>query len=148
MPLTVEVPDQYAYVLGVAASTTLVNLFLGNNVMKQRKASGITYPNLYATNEEASKNPAAYKFNCAQRAHGNFLEAQPSFLVGLLITGLRWPVLAASLGAGWVVSRVIYAIGYTNNGPKGRMGGSILAGLCGYSLCLISVVSSAMYFFS
>jgi glutathione S-transferase len=31
---------------------------------KFRKASEITYPNAYASHEQAEKDPNAYKFNC------------------------------------------------------------------------------------
>jgi hypothetical protein len=39
----------------------------------------------------------------------------------LLITGLRYPVLAGSLGVAWSVARVSFALGYVNNGPQGRL---------------------------
>lgn len=56
----------------------------------------------------------------AQRAHANFLENLPTFLSALFIGGITFPVLSASLGAAWAVSRVLYARGYTKNGPQGR----------------------------
>jgi glutathione S-transferase len=96
-------------------------MFLSSNVMSHRKSSGVKYPTLYASEEQAAKDPAVYKYNCAQRAHGNFLEAQPSFIISVLISGLRWPVVSAAVGAGWLVGRVVYAIGYTKSGPQGRM---------------------------
>lgn len=88
---------------------------------KARKASGLKYPIAYASNELAEKDNAAYQFNCAQRAHANFTENQTSFLGALLISGLRFPVASAALGAGWALSRVLYAFGYTSGkGPAGR----------------------------
>lgn len=56
----------------------------------------------------------------AQRAHANFTENLPTFLSALFISGLKFPVLSACVGAAWAVSRVLYARGYTKNGPKGR----------------------------
>lgn len=56
----------------------------------------------------------------AQRAHANFSENVTPFMANLLITGLRYPLLAAGLGSGWLAGRVLYTIGYTSNGPKGR----------------------------
>lgn len=57
----------------------------------------------------------------AQRAHANFIENQPTFLSLLAVSGLRYPVAAAVLGAGWMFGRVAYALGYTSSsGPKGR----------------------------
>jgi glutathione S-transferase len=54
-----------------------------------------------------------YLFNCAQRAHYNFLENYPAALSGMLISGLVYPRYAAAAGALWVLGRVIYALGYT-----------------------------------
>ena len=62
----------------------------------------------------------AHSSLAAQRAHANFTENLTPFLGGLLIAGLRFPVVAGGLGAGWVLARIIYAWGYAKNGPKGR----------------------------
>ncbi|KAF9870848.1 DNA polymerase lambda [Colletotrichum karsti] len=126
MPVTLQVPDEYGYVLLVAASTFFINTTHVLLTSKFRKASGLTYPVPYASNEAAEKDRKAYMFNCAQRAHANFTENQPSFLGALLISGLRFPVASAALGAGWSLSRVVYAFGYTSAaGPAGRVRGSI-----------------------
>lgn len=86
------------------------------------RKQGIGYPNTYATAEQAEKSPAAYRLNCAQRAHANFTENLTPWMALLLIAGLRSPVPAAGLGFGWLVSRVVYTLGYTSNkGPKGRV---------------------------
>lgn len=54
------------------------------------------------------KNP-----DCAQRAHANFLEHYPAFLIGLLGSGIRYPVTASTVGLIWGASRVLYLYGYT-----------------------------------
>jgi glutathione S-transferase len=66
-------------------------------------------------------------FNCAQRAHYNFLEHYPTFLAGVLLAGLKYPVTSAALGAVWLGSRVAYAVGYTSGKPggKGRYAGGL-----------------------
>lgn len=61
---------EFGYVFAVAISSALVNQWHGFMTGKHRTASKVAYPNAYATEEEASKNPAAKRFNCAQRAHG------------------------------------------------------------------------------
>ena len=71
-------------------------------------------PNAYASSQEAKEDPAKHAFNCAQRAHANFLEHQPQFLVPLLISGLRYPLASSALGLAWCVARIIYAVGYMN----------------------------------
>lgn len=61
-------------------------------------------------------------FNSAQRAHQNFNEHHPTVIGTLLVSGLRWPVATAILGAFWSVNRVIYAVGYSRSGEDGGKG--------------------------
>ncbi|KAL6863194.1 hypothetical protein ACO1O0_003438 [Amphichorda felina] len=146
MPLTLELPDQYGFILAIASSTFLVNFLHTGLTSKYRKASGVSYPNAYASHELATKDKNAYRFNCAQRAHANFIENQPSFLGALAISGLRYPFAASILGATWVVGRIIYALGYTSSaGPKGRVFGSVVSTLADLSLRLAAVYTSVMY---
>ncbi|OQD90670.1 hypothetical protein PENANT_c001G04708 [Penicillium antarcticum] len=71
--------------------------------------------------------PLADKFNCAQRAHANFLENAPQTMLFTLVAGLKYPELAAGLGALWVFFRALFLHGYVFSGKaqgKGRMRGS------------------------
>ena len=68
-----------------------------------------------------------YIFNCAQRAHQNYLENLPALLMSLFIGGLRYPLLTAFCGVGWMAFRIVYWLGYTNSDKKdgeGRRQGS------------------------
>lgn len=69
----------------------------------------------------------AEQFNCAQRAHSNFLENAPQTILFTLIAGLKYPDLAAGIGALWVVFRSLFLYGYVFSGkPQGKgrlMGG-------------------------
>ncbi|CAK7197697.1 hypothetical protein SEUCBS139899_000345 [Sporothrix eucalyptigena] len=125
MSLTIQLPAEYGYVFGAATAIFFVNTYHSLLTGGYRKAAKIPYPNCYASAEQAEKNPAAFQFNCAQRAHANFTENLPTVLTTLFIAGIRFPVLSASLGAAWATSRVLYARGYTRNGPKGRYVGAI-----------------------
>lgn len=145
MPLILELPDQYGLVMVAASSTFILNMVHQFLTGGARKASGIKYPTTYATDELAAKDPKAYKFNCAQRAHANFIENQGSFLGGLLISGLRFPTTAAALGAVWVVGRLFYGIGYAKNGPSGRLMGAYPSSLADYALRGMAVYTSVMY---
>jgi glutathione S-transferase len=54
----------------------------------------------------------------------NYLENETSFIASLLVAGLKFPVAASVLGAGWIVSRILYAVGYTRadkEAGKGRL---------------------------
>jgi glutathione S-transferase len=119
--------------LFVTASSYLVCVWHGARVVGFRKPAGISYPNAYASSEaiaaaKPEKKQAMYLFNCAQRAHQNFLENYPIALTGMLLSGLRYPIAAAATGAVWTASRLFYAIGYTDKtkeGGKGRYNGGI-----------------------
>lgn len=93
-----------------------------------RRAAGVPYPIPYASANSASpKAKEEYLFNCAQRAHGNYLENHPTFLVTMLISGLKYPIISSVMGAAWLLFRVVYAVGYTRadkEGGKGRLAGS------------------------
>ncbi|KAL6245373.1 hypothetical protein RBB50_007372 [Rhinocladiella similis] len=113
MAYTLTVPDKYGYVVLVALGLAPVLAFAqGIVVGTHRKSARIPYPNPYATPQEAKESQAAYKFNCAQRAHGNLLDNLPQVVASMLFAGLEYPVATAALGAGWVFFRIIYAYGY------------------------------------
>ncbi|KAI4598980.1 hypothetical protein KJ359_002395 [Pestalotiopsis sp. 9143b] len=127
MPFTLELPSEYGYVLTVASLSFFVNSYHTTLSVLARKDSGLKYPIPYATEEQAAKSPAAFKFNCAQRAHGNFLENFPPFLGALLISGLRFPTASAVLGGLFVLGRTMYAGGYVSRGPPGRTNGFFIS---------------------
>lgn len=87
-----------------------------------RKPAGIPYPHAYATPQQVKASPAAYRFNCAQRAHANLLENLPQTVVGMLVGALVYPRLTAWLGAAWWVSRVLYVAGYVVGSGKDEAG--------------------------
>lgn len=125
MPHPIVIPGDYAYVLAGATSTIFVNIYHSLLTSYHRKRSGITYPIAYADNEVAAKDPKAYDFNCAQRAHANFHENLAPFLIALGIAGISHPKLAGAMGVWWSISRVIYAKGYTSGNAKNRTVGSV-----------------------
>lgn len=140
--LVLEIPKEYGYVLAVASATGFVNLLHFFTTAKYRKASGVAYPAPYATEEQCKNNAMAVKFNCAQRAHSNFGENIISFLPALAISGLTYPVASAVLGATWVFGRVVYVMGYTSAGPKGRGLGFIISSLADLCLRVTSAVTA------
>ncbi|KAJ9122272.1 hypothetical protein QFC22_001692 [Naganishia vaughanmartiniae] len=113
-------PSNYAFVALVAAGSMFLNVFQSFTVSKARKAAGVKYPIYMAENSVAEKDPKAYRFNCCQRAHANTLESVPTFLFGLLYSGLYHPRASAILGAFWLVGRVLFTIGYASGQPNRR----------------------------
>ncbi|KAI2608475.1 membrane-associated proteins in eicosanoid and glutathione metabolism [Hypoxylon fragiforme] len=136
-----QIPREYGYVLTVAASSFFINTFHQALTGRARKASGITYPTAYASQELADKDPKAHAFNCAQRAHANYTENLTPFLGALLISGLYFPTSSTTLGAAWVIGRVLYAYGYTSSGPKGRVTGSVVSIVTDAALKIMAIIS-------
>lgn len=62
--MTITLPEEYGYVLLAATAPFFVNVYHGQLTMMHRKASGVKYPNSYASHEQAEKDPKAYAFNC------------------------------------------------------------------------------------
>ena len=62
-----------------------------------------------------------------QRVHQNTLERVTVFLTLLLAAGLFNPKMAAIFGFIWIISRVIYSIGYYSGKPKNRIVGSAVS---------------------
>jgi glutathione S-transferase len=98
-----------------------------------RRAAKITYPQHYASAGEMEAAPAdrakaLYLLNCAQRAHGNYMENHAIMLVLLFAGGLAYPVASAALAGVWMVGRVMYAVGYTDPNKErgaGRQRGAL-----------------------
>lgn len=115
-----------SYVLATATLSTVLSFYHSTLTGTYRKKSGVPYPNAYASAEECANSLAKYQFNCAQRAHANFSDWHPSFLVQLLVAGLAFPQWSAGLGVAWCVARLMYARGYVRekqDGGKGRYSG-------------------------
>ncbi len=82
-----------------------------------------------------------FAFNTAQRGHHNFLESAWGVLPLLLVGGLFNPRAYAGLGAVYLVSRFLYAVGYAGSkGPKGRELGAI-----GGALAMLGMVFYTIY---
>jgi glutathione S-transferase len=102
-----------SYVLAVSlVATPLLAFAHGMITGSKRKAAKCPYPNAYASAQEMKANPAAYQFNCAQRAHAQFMENAPQTMISMLVAGFMYPNATASLGAAWLLLRALYMYGY------------------------------------
>jgi glutathione S-transferase len=73
---------------------------------------------------------------------GNFLENAPFFTIALLIAGLQWPIASTVMGAGWLASRIAYAVGYTRADKDNGSGRLIGSGFWLFQLGLFGMVGS------
>ena len=139
--------DHVGFPMLVATSSTFLLFWMEAKVMSARKLSGVPYPNLYASHEEAQKDVLKMKFNCCQRAHQNTLEKLPSFLVLLALATLTSPFYAGIAGSLFIFGRINYAIGYASGDPKGRSSPLSALQLVGFVALLgMSIKTSLSYF--
>ncbi|KAI9808398.1 MAG: hypothetical protein M1826_004174 [Phylliscum demangeonii] len=117
MPYMIALPTDIGYVALTAMSSIALTGWMTLWVGSYRRLAKLPYPAAYASMEAAKTDAKLHTFNCAQRAHANTLEAYPGFLVSLVLGGLQFPKVAAALGMAWIVSRVMYANGYTSGKP-------------------------------
>ncbi|KDQ08883.1 hypothetical protein BOTBODRAFT_191497 [Botryobasidium botryosum FD-172 SS1] len=122
---TITVPANYAYVLLAASAFPLLNIYQSYRVGRARKAAGVPYPEVYAEKAVAATSIDAMRFNCTQRAHLNTLESAPQVILATFLTGLKYPILSASLAAVWVFGRVLYTQGYSTGEPQKRHRGTV-----------------------
>ena len=111
--------------LGSVTAAALMTQYLAVKVALARREFKVPYPAMYAegTNKDATQ------FNCIQRSHQNTLEYLPNVLALEMAMGLKFPVVAGSLGLAWVIGRLIYAAGYSSGDPAKRGPGSLIAGV-------------------
>ncbi|KAI0795843.1 membrane-associated proteins in eicosanoid and glutathione metabolism [Abortiporus biennis] len=120
MPVTLTLPDSYAYAGVAILSTFWLSIWQTSKVGHARAKAGIKYPQAYAEAAQAAASVDAMKFNCVQRAHQNTLESLPTVIVSTAIAATRYPIFAAVACGIWVFARVMYTIGYSTGEPSKR----------------------------
>ncbi|MCD9559171.1 hypothetical protein HAX54_016994 [Datura stramonium] len=130
-------PKEYGYVVLVLVSYCFLNFWMSFQVGKARKQYKVSYPIMYATEAE---NKNAKLFNCVQRGHQNSLEMMPKFFMLMIVGGIRHPLICASLGVVYIVSRYFYFTGYSTGDPQNRLnlGKYNFLAIMGLMICSIS----------
>ncbi|KAL3527374.1 hypothetical protein ACH5RR_012030 [Cinchona calisaya] len=130
-------PKEYGYVALVLVLYCFLNFWMAAQVGKARKKYKVFYPTLYASEAE---NKDAKLFNCVQRGHQNSLELMPIFFILMILGGIRHPIISASLGAIYVVTRFCYFKGYATGVPENRLniGKYGFLAILGLMICTIS----------
>ena len=62
-----------------------------------------------------------FKFNNAQRVHGNSIEHLSHAIPTMLLAGLFYPKVVAALGVSMLVGREMYLNGYLKEGPNSKI---------------------------
>jgi uncharacterized membrane protein YecN with MAPEG domain len=95
--------DDYRLVAIVTLVSLLLYFYMSLRVGQGRSKFGIAAP-------ATSGHP---DFDRLFRVHANTLEWLPIFLVSLWLFAVYWnEMIAAAVGAVWVVGRIFYALGY------------------------------------
>ncbi|KAI5683828.1 hypothetical protein M9H77_05056 [Catharanthus roseus] len=130
-------PKEYGYVVLVLVLYCFLNFWMMFQVGKARKKYKVFYPTLYALESE---NKEAKLFNCTQRGHQNSLEMMPMFFMLMILGGMKHPIICASLGLLYIVSRFFYFKGYATGIPENRLtiGKYGFLAMIGLKICTIS----------
>ncbi len=110
--------QSHAYVAIVTLLALLVYFWMGMGVAGARRKSGISAPTM-------TGDPLLER---AVRVQANTLEWLPIFLPSLWLFHLFWTpsdptgVIAAAIGAVWIVGRILYALGYVKDPGKREIG--------------------------
>ncbi|OXV05819.1 hypothetical protein Egran_06413 [Elaphomyces granulatus] len=144
--VAIIVPENYGLAVVVAlGAIPLLSFIHGTVASSLRKKANVPYPFCYATIEQCKSNPKAEQYNCAQRAHSNFLENATQTMLFILIAGLKYPNAATIIGGAWLISRVAFLYGYVYSGKlqgRGRHLGSTFW-LCQGALWALTVFGFA-----
>jgi glutathione S-transferase len=126
--------------------TPILSFVQGQVVTSCRKPAQVAYPNAYATPQQMKASPAAYRFNCAQRAHANLLENMPQAMLCMLFSGLFHPRAATWLGGAWLAFRFLYMLGYvfgSGSDEQGKGKGRMIGG--GFWIAQFALIGLSTY---
>eukprot|EP00455_Lapot_gusevi_P045749 TRINITY_DN58_c0_g2_i3.p2 TRINITY_DN58_c0_g2~~TRINITY_DN58_c0_g2_i3.p2 ORF type:complete len:143 (+),score=59.49 TRINITY_DN58_c0_g2_i3:70-498(+) len=133
MAVMPDLPDTYPWVLLMLVLINFECIMTGFIVMGwARRTYGVQYPEMSGNHE----------FNCAVRAHYNFVEGIAGISVFLAIAGIEFPVVSAVFGLVYFIGRIFYAYGYTIKGPQGRNVGAVLVDIGLVAVFGLSIYSS------
>lgn len=101
------------------AKRTYVTLFTHTHTHTHKVQK--THHSKPEANEFLNRQPKAEQFNCAQRAHSNFLENAPQTIISALVAGLKYPQLTVAVTGAWLIFRALFLYGYVFSGkPQGK----------------------------
>lgn len=137
-------PANYKFVVAALSLPPLMDFILAGSVMNARTEAKVSLPQLFASEQEAARDPLKYKFNCIQKAAINYNEHFPSFMFASMIAGVKFPCTVAGGVLVWFAARLQYHYGYSSGNPDRRLFGSYTASLVQYATFAGAIASGVM----
>ncbi|KAK9768666.1 hypothetical protein K7432_000501 [Basidiobolus ranarum] len=138
--MSIVITPKYSWCVITAVGMSFQLLLTGGAVGAARKKYTIPYPDMGNGRFAAKLTDEEWtEFNNIQRTHQNYVEQISTAQSLVLLGGLYFPEISATLGAIYIFGRVLYTEGYKRVGSKGRIYGVIpidlsLLGLVGVTL--------------
>merc|ERR1712137_1097838 len=130
MPVA-DVSEQVHIGLLVGTLISLGLMITAIPVASARKTYKVKYPDTGSGRLSKHLTEQEWKkFMGAQRGHLQYLESFPIAITGYAGSLMYCPMVAAILGAGFLIGRLVYMAGYISGNPKNRLFGGIPSGLC------------------
>ncbi|OMH85368.1 Microsomal glutathione S-transferase 3 [Zancudomyces culisetae] len=139
----VDVYGDYKYNILAAAAMFLQCHIAGIKCYRARLRYKVDYPDMGSGRYSDKLSDKEWvEFNSIIRVHQNYVEQLPIAVGSVLMGGLYFPKFTAILGGVYVLSRLMYAYGYSNFGPNGRLTGAIcqnLSAMVNLVACFVGV---------
>eukprot|EP01080_Neovahlkampfia_damariscottae_P006201 gene6201-10207_t len=111
---------EHVYCIILVSLTFILNMYLLQKVARARKKYNVKAPQMYE--EATEKDGCDTPFNRIQRGHQNFLEAFPFFIILFTLASVFYPLYALGGGVVFIISRIVYSIGYETAASKREYG--------------------------
>ncbi|PVU93256.1 hypothetical protein BB559_003372 [Furculomyces boomerangus] len=131
----ITVGTNFAWNVILAAGMGLQCTIAGMGCGAARKKYKVGYPDMGSGRFAAKLSDEDWAaFNNVIRVHQNYVEQLPVAISAVLMSGLFFEKASISLGLIYIICRFMYAYGYTNFGPKGRMAGAMGLNLSNFAM--------------
>ncbi|KAJ2796388.1 hypothetical protein H4S07_006235 [Coemansia furcata] len=143
--MAIVIGANFGYCVLAAVGISAQCFLAGISVTIARKKYKVQYPdNGGGRFSDKLSDKDWVEFNNIKRVSDNYSENVGMVLSMLFCAGLFQPLLAASFGGLFILGKVIYGLGYTAWGPKGRMYGAPISALSFFALVFIAGYNAAM----
>ncbi|PVU84809.1 hypothetical protein BB559_007381 [Furculomyces boomerangus] len=139
----ITIEANYAWNIIIAAGMGIQCTIAGINCGSVRRKFNVPHPDMGCGRFAAKLSDKDWAtFNNVIRVHQNYVEQLPIAISAVLMCGLFYGKVSATLGLIYIASRFAYAYGYSTFGPKGRMVGAVSQYLSITSMLFLCIFGS------